>query len=61
MRTEMYIVYRICPVWDFRSGWRANPSFRIARLGGIRIEDTVVVMEKGCEILTPTSKALRAI
>ncbi len=29
--------------------------------GGIRIEDTVVVTESGCEILTPTSKDLRVL
>jgi len=29
--------------------------------GGIRIEDTVVVTENGCRILTPTSKELRVI
>jgi Xaa-Pro aminopeptidase len=29
--------------------------------GGIRIEDTVLVTDKGCEILTPTSKELRVI
>jgi Xaa-Pro aminopeptidase len=29
--------------------------------GGIRIEDTVVVTEKGCEILTPTGKELRVV
>lgn len=34
----------------YREGW-----------GGIRIEDTVLVTEAGCEILTPTSKELRQI
>jgi Xaa-Pro aminopeptidase len=29
--------------------------------GGIRIEDTVLVTQNGCEILTPTSKELREI
>lgn len=29
--------------------------------GGIRIEDTVLVTDNGCEILTPTSKELREI
>ena len=29
--------------------------------GGIRIEDTVLVTETGCEILTPTGKELRVI
>ena len=29
--------------------------------GGIRIEDTVVVTETGCRILTPTPKDLRVI
>ena len=30
-------------------------------LAGIRIEDTVVVTDKGCEVLTPTSKELPGI
>ena len=29
--------------------------------GGIRIEDTVLVTERGCEVLTPTSKEMRVI
>jgi Xaa-Pro aminopeptidase len=29
--------------------------------GGIRIEDTVVVREARCDILTPTSKELRGM
>jgi len=38
-----------------------EPGVYIEGWGGIRIEDTVVVTEKGCEILTPTSKDLRVI
>jgi Xaa-Pro aminopeptidase len=38
-----------------------EPGVYIEGFGGIRIEDTVLVTEKGCEILTPTSKALRLI
>jgi len=29
--------------------------------GGVRIEDTVLVTETGCQILTPTAKKLVAI
>jgi Xaa-Pro aminopeptidase len=38
-----------------------EPGVYIEGFGGIRIEDTVLVTEKGCEILTPTSKELRII
>jgi Xaa-Pro aminopeptidase len=38
-----------------------EPGIYIEGWGGIRIEDTVVVTESGCEILTPTSKDLRMI
>jgi Xaa-Pro aminopeptidase len=38
-----------------------EPGVYLEGFGGIRIEDTVVVTESGCEILTPTSKELRVV
>ncbi len=38
-----------------------EPGIYLEGFGGIRIEDTVVVTAHGCEVLTPTSKELRAI
>ena len=38
-----------------------EPGVYLEGFGGVRIEDTVVVTQNGCEILTPTSKQLRLI
>jgi Xaa-Pro aminopeptidase len=38
-----------------------EPGVYLEGFGGVRIEDTVVVTERGCEILTPTGKDLRVI
>jgi Xaa-Pro aminopeptidase len=38
-----------------------EPGVYLPGLWGIRIEDTVLVTEKGCEILTQTSKELAMI
>ena len=38
-----------------------EPGAYVEGLGGIRIEDTVLVTKQGCEVLTPTNKELRLI
>jgi Xaa-Pro aminopeptidase len=38
-----------------------EPGVYLEGFGGIRIEDTVIVTDTGCEVLTPTSKELRVI
>jgi Xaa-Pro aminopeptidase len=38
-----------------------EPGVYLEGFGGIRIEDTVVVTEKGCDVLTPTGKDLRLL
>jgi Xaa-Pro aminopeptidase/Xaa-Pro dipeptidase len=38
-----------------------EPGVYLPGVWGVRIEDTVLVMEEGCELLTPTSKKLTII
>jgi len=51
------------PVTEFRAGMvvTVEPGVYLPGVWGIRIEDTVLVTEEGCEILTRTSKDLTMI
>jgi Xaa-Pro dipeptidase len=38
-----------------------EPGIYVSELGGIRIEDDLVITEKGCEVLTKFSKTMRVV